>query len=201
MKKPTRSDLTVFGGSQAEIVAVALHRLGGAQHPVDTEDVAVEAHRLAPGRFSWRKYPDQINLELIRVFLSDAKKVGLVIGTGRAGWRMSQKGLQWADEASHALETADTSRTRAQLRSGSPEEQRWRRERTRILNTPAWRAWESGGDIPPAQAKEVFRIDSYARGELREAKITRLYQPFSDQPDIEPFLTQLIEIIKSEPDQ
>src|SRR5689334_18326851 len=60
--------------SQAEIVSLAVYRLGGAQRAVDTEDVAVEAHRIAPGRFSWKKYPDQINLELIRVFLSDAKK-------------------------------------------------------------------------------------------------------------------------------
>ena len=62
-KKPAKR--FTGGPSQAEMVTLAVYRLGGAQRAVDTEDVAVEAHKLAPGRFSWRKYPDQINLELI----------------------------------------------------------------------------------------------------------------------------------------
>ncbi len=48
----------------------------------------MEAHRLAPGRFSWKKYPDQINLELIRVFLSERrrKRMGsLSVRSERAG--------------------------------------------------------------------------------------------------------------------
>jgi hypothetical protein len=55
------------------------------------------AIRKAP---SWRKYPDQINLELIRVFLSDAKKKkhGLLLGAGKTGWRLTQAGLDWAEK-------------------------------------------------------------------------------------------------------
>src|SRR5262249_29068086 len=83
MKKMPEKRLT--SPSQAEIVTLAVYRLGGAQRAIDTEDAAVEAHRIAPGRFSWKKYPDQINLELIRVFLSDAKKNKLVVGSGRTG--------------------------------------------------------------------------------------------------------------------
>src|SRR5262249_58250391 len=86
--------------SQAEAVTLALYRLGGAQRAIDTEDAAVEAHRIAPGRLSWKKYPDQINLELIRVFLSDAKKNELVVGSGRTGWRLTQRGLKSAKELS-----------------------------------------------------------------------------------------------------
>src|ERR1700746_2196465 len=106
--------------SQAELVTLAVYQLGGAQRAIDTEDVAVEAHRIAPGRFSWKKYPEQINLELIRVFLSDAKKNNnkLVIGSGRTGWRLTQRGLQWAEKVSETAGQLDASRSRAQSRSG-----------------------------------------------------------------------------------
>ena len=133
MKKKLEKRLT-DSTSQAEVVTLALYRLGGGQKNIDTEDVAVEAHELAPGRFSWKKYPDQINLELIRVFLSDAKiKNGLVMGSRRTGWRLTHEGLRWAETAAQALPDSDLSRTRAQSRSGGPDEQRRRRERDRLL--------------------------------------------------------------------
>jgi hypothetical protein len=199
MKKMPEKRLTKF--SQAEVVALAVYRLGGAQRAIDTEDVAVEAHRIAPGRFSWKKYPDQINLELIRVFLSDAKKNEneLVIGSGRTGWRLTQRGLKWAKKASGAMGNSEATRTRAQSRGGSLDEQRWRRERSRILTTRAWQLWTSGvRNIPAAESKQVFRIDSYARGELREAKITRLCAMFSEDSELAPFLDHLVEDLNKE---
>jgi len=180
-----------------EIVTLAVYLLSGAQRAIDTEDIAATAHQLAPGRFSWKKYPDQINLELIRVYLSDAKtKGGLVIGSGRTGWRLTQKGLKWAQQAAPAIEGVDTSRSRAQLRSGSIEEQRWRRERSRVTSTRAWQMWKGGDrEIPCAAAKEVFRIDSYAKGDLREAKITRLQSLFTEDDEVAPFLAHLVKVL------
>lgn len=61
------------GLTQAELVTVAVYLLGGELRKIDTEDTAMKAHEIAPGRFAWRKYPGQINLELVRVALSDAK--------------------------------------------------------------------------------------------------------------------------------
>src|SRR5215472_9823429 len=155
MKKSPPKILTA-GTSQAEVVTLAVYQLGGAQKAIDTEDVAVEAHRLAPGRFAWKKYPNQINLELIRVFLSDAKmKNKLVIGSRRTGWRLTQEGLRWAQTAAKALGESDLSRTRAQSRSGGPEEQRRHRERDRLLKSAAWRIWKSGNrNIPITEAKQ-----------------------------------------------
>jgi hypothetical protein len=60
--------------SNHEIVTLAVYLLGGDSKRIDTEDVAVKANELAPGRFAWRKYPNQINIENVRTFLSDAKK-------------------------------------------------------------------------------------------------------------------------------
>jgi len=192
MKKDTANKLTSVT-SQAEVVTLALYRLGGAQRAIDTEDVAVEAHKVAPGRFSWKKYPEQINLELVRVFLSDSKlKNGFINGSGKTGWRLTQRGLEWAEAADGAMKGADVSRPRAQSKSGSVDEQRWRRERARVLATRAWAKWAHGDrDIPLAEAKEVFRVDSYATGALLESKITRLRALFTTDDEVRPFLEHL----------
>ena len=87
--------------SNHEIVTLAAYLLGGDVRHVDTEDVAFKASELAPGRFAWRKYPDQINLEIIRVYLSDAKKLakgGYLIRSGADGWLLTEKGVRFAKD-------------------------------------------------------------------------------------------------------
>ena len=200
MKKIPEKPLTK-NPSQIEMVTLAVYLLGGAQRAIDTEDIAMQAQALAPGRFSWKKYPEQINLELIRVYLSAAKTKGeLVIGSGRTGWRLTQSGMRWAKQAAPTIKDIETTRSRAQLRSGSIDEQRWHRERLRLMSGAAWKLWKDGDhEIPLAEAKKAFRIDSYARGDLRETKITRLQSLFSDNNEIAPFLEHLIEVLNREP--
>src|SRR2546422_2691079 len=128
MKKSDKNSLTE-DTSQFEVVTLAVFLLGGDQRPVDTEDVAVKAHELAPGRFAWRKYPDQINLELIRVFLSDAKKPkngAMLDGSGDTGWSLTPAGLQWAKKAAGSFPGRDLGRRREESRRGGVEERRWR---------------------------------------------------------------------------
>ena len=187
--------------SQVEVVTVAVFLQGGDRHPVDTEDVAVKADQLAPGRFSWRKYPEQINLELIRVYLSDAKKPAKgawLDGSGKTGWTLTPAGLRWAKKAANALLGRDLTRARQQGGGGSIDEQRWRRERNRIVATNAWERWKSGdGDISTREAAEVFRIDSYAVGRMKSLKLTRLRALFDDDPEIAPFLKEMSVILES----
>ncbi len=61
------------GLTNHEIVTLSVYLLGGDTQYVGTEDIAVKANELAPGRFTWRKYRDQINIENVRTFLSDAR--------------------------------------------------------------------------------------------------------------------------------
>jgi hypothetical protein len=84
-----------------QIVVLALWRLGGATRRRATEDVAVEAWKIAPDRFSWQLYKEFPNLDTARVALSDAKKVkygGLVEGDNRVGWLLNASGLIWSEE-------------------------------------------------------------------------------------------------------
>jgi hypothetical protein len=198
MKKRQEKNLTKKL-TQGELVTMAVYLLGGDQHAVDTEDVAIKAQELAPGRFSWRKYPEQINLELVRVYLSAAKKPekgGFLLGSGRTGWSLTQAGLSWARQAAEQFVGKDLTRSRAQSKAGSIDENRWRRERARIQLSHAWKHWAGRHQRPTArEAAEVFRIDSYAVGPIRERKITRLLAMFDDDGEIAPFLNRMAELL------
>lgn len=186
-----------------ELVTWAVYLLGGDQKRIDTEEVAVRAFQLAPKRFSWRKYPEQINLELVRVYLSAAKKAEhgeLLTGSGRTGWSLTRKGLAWLSSARSKLQAIGTSEPkRRESRAGSVDSSRRDRERKRILSLPAWARWSQGErSVVLAEAREVFRLDSYSTFSVREAKLTRLRAMFGDDEDLSPFLTHLSDEIDKE---
>jgi hypothetical protein len=188
--------------SQLRVVTLAVYLLGGDQHAVDTEDIAVKAHELAPNRFSWRKHPDQINLELVRVYLSDAKKPGngaLVDGSGRVGWTLTASGLKWAKKWAKERPRAGIDRDREAAGGGSVDARRRGRERERVLATKAWAQWKDGeSEISVRDAETVFRIDSYAVGRMRSLKITRLRSMFYDNREVSKFLNQMAMLVERE---
>jgi hypothetical protein len=177
-----------------ELVALALYVLGGGEKLVDTEDVAVKAHELAPGRFSWRKYPNQINLELVRVALSDGVKTkngALVSGTGKSGWSLTAAGERWAESEAPRLLGRDLTKRRAERSAGSVDERRWQRERARMLSSEAWRQWDASQDaaaITRIAAHELFRIDRYVDERARELKVNRVRAMFADDEHLAPFV-------------
>src|SRR6266481_8651904 len=90
------------GLSNHEIVTLAVYLLGGDTQYVDTEDVAVKANEIAPGRFSWRKYKDQIDLEGIYKHLWDLTKPDkgqYVVGSKSEGWLLTLAGAEFAEGA------------------------------------------------------------------------------------------------------
>jgi hypothetical protein len=174
-----------------ELVTLALFVLGGGATVVDTEDVAVKAHEIAPGRFSWRKYPEQINLELVRVALSDAGKPerALVAGTGKSGWSLTAAGQKWAEARGSQLLGHDMTKSRTERSAGSIDERRWQRERARVLASEAWRLWNTDGSpISREAAHDLFRIDRYVTGRARELKVNRVRALFTDDDDLVPFV-------------
>jgi hypothetical protein len=163
-----------------EIAVLAVSELGGAANSIDTEDVAIKCHELAPHLFAWRKYPQQVNMEIVRVSLSDAKKPKngtLLSGSGRDGWRLTHAGLDWVShEASKRSVDSQTSLSRRT--SGSIDTVRAAREIARIESSSAWAAWKSGSAITPEASKALFRIDGYTSPQLIDLKVTRLLAVF-----------------------
>jgi hypothetical protein len=182
-----------------EVVTLAVYLLGGDTKRVDTEDIAIKANELAPGRFVWKKYPEQVNLEIVRVYLSDAKKPdkgGFLLGSGSDGWQLSERGLSFARSKAEALEGVDLSRAPLSAR----ERQQRQMERTRISTSDAFSQYQTGGRDRPTldEIEAMFRVNAYVRGKARERKVTRIVNTFGDDPEIGKAVTELAERLKEE---
>ncbi len=180
--------------SNHEIVTIAVYLLGGDTQRIETEDIAVKSNELAPGRFTWRKYPDQINIENVRTFLSDAKKPkngSYLLGAGKDGWILTEAGLAFAIKRVKDLGAVDLSR-----KAMSPKERNFeRRERERLLSSDAFAKFASNqaAQITLREAESFFRVDAYVTGRDREEKVLKTKNRFGD--DVE--LGSLIKLLES----
>jgi len=166
--------------SNSEIVVIAAFRVGAAGVHADTEDIAVKANEIGPGRFTWKKYPEQINIDTVRKRLWDARKQGHLVGSERDGWLLTEIGVSFARQYKRKLGAGKGIRL-------SLNERKWRRmEKARLLNTAAHLKFSSGevSAITPREAQGFFRIDAYVSKPTIEDKILRVVNAFSDDHDI-----------------
>jgi hypothetical protein len=197
IKKHANKSLTEPVIRQFEVVVMAVSDLGGAARSIDTEDVAIRCQELAPDLFAWRKYPAQVNLELVRVCLSNAKKQPngtLLSGSGRDGWRLTRKGLEWVSTRGQAQ--APSQVTPSRRTAGSIDTVRRVREMARIESSAAWQTWRANNRIDELDARALFRIDSYATNRLIEIKVTRLLALFGAGTDHRGFLEAAASALK-----
>lgn len=170
--------------SNHEIVTLAVYLLGGERRTIETEDVAVKANDIAPRRFTWRKYPEQINIENVRTFLSDAKKAkngNYLLGSGKEGWILTENGVKFAKERVAMLEN-DLTRDRL-----TPNERQWiRNERARMLSSEAFLKFTDNGidSVTVQEAEAFFRLDDYVVGKARERKLLRILNTFQDDSEL-----------------
>jgi hypothetical protein len=194
MARPAKADNEL---SNHEVVTLAVYLLGGTAQHVETEDVAVKAHELAPGRFTWRKYKDQINLEIVRVYLSDAKKVdkgAYLVGSGNEGWALTERGLHFAQARVGDLGSADRER-----KGLTKRDELWlTAERGRLLAAEATAKLAAGAPdtISPQEVEAFFRVDDYVPEAARERKVTRLLDAFGDDPDLGEAVRTLASMLK-----
>jgi hypothetical protein len=168
-KQSAKPDLADY-----ELVAVAAYLAGAQTRLVDTEDIAVKANALAPGRFCWRKYKDQINIEAVRKHLwyaAKPEKGGYLIGSEKAGWRLTKAGFDFArrQRRKRALRQSD------KVRASQNERVAKNREVRRMMNEAAFLKHRGGdtGSITKFDAERFFRLDDYVTGKTRSAKIER----------------------------
>jgi hypothetical protein len=159
-----------------ELVVLAVFLVGAQTSPADTEDIAVQANKLAPGRFSWRKYKNQINIETVRKRLWDASKAskgGYLIGSERAGWRLTKTGFDFARRQIRRQASLRPAKTR--VRASQGERAMKARELRRMMNETAFLKLRDGeaASITKFDAERFFRLDDYVIGKPRVAKIER----------------------------
>ena len=180
-----------------ELVTLVVYRLGGETKPIDTEDVAVEANMIAPGRFTWRKYSDQINIELVRAFLSDAKKPKngqYLTGSGNNGWMLTERGLDFSRRNKNKIQFAGKKGPKL-----SVQQKRWlKRERARIVQSNAYEKYKEGviDKVSPQEAESLFRIDDYIESAARARVILRFKNAFSGDQELGPLIEILVSKVR-----
>jgi len=167
-----------------EIVTIAVYLLRGEVQKVDTEDAAVKSAEIAPGRFSWRKYPDQVNLDAVRKRLWDAckpEKGAYLVGSEKDGWRLTDAGVRFGSANVGRL---DVQRKRRPL---TLREKQWRnRERERFMYSDAYArfAEDNSTEFGVGDAERFFRIDEHVSRNQRRARIERALAMFGDDKDL-----------------
>jgi len=186
------SDSTSKRLSSRDLVVVTVYLLGGDSEAIDTEDVAKRVNELAPGRFTWVKYPDQINIELVRTYLSDAKKPkhgALLDGTGKTGWKLTDAGKEFASKKAAAIKQP----FRRERKLSAADAIWLKRERERWVASDAFAKCTSGREpeVTKQEAESLFRLDEYIVDDLREKKVRRFVNAFRDDLELNDFVQRL----------
>lgn len=168
-----------------ELATIGVFLLGGETKPIDLEDIAMKMDELAPGRFTWRKFPTQINIKSVEDSLWDAKKVKngkYVLKLNKEEWLLTEKGVGFARRGVKGLKGANVSR-----KTLSEKEKNWMRsERERMLDSLAFAKFRAGelDGVGEQEAEAFFRLDSYVTGRAREQKLLRLLNAFGEDPEL-----------------
>ncbi|MHB8398675.1 MAG: hypothetical protein ACYDCI_07045 [Candidatus Limnocylindrales bacterium] len=173
-----------------DVVVVALANLGGAIKPVDIEDIAIEAHRLVPHRFGWRRHPEQVDIAGVRDGLSDARKPengALVVGDRKQGWILSPVGVTLVEQVRSSIEAQPDG---ARIRIDAPVRSA---ERLRVLRSRALRKVDEGhvDDVTAQEVRELLRIDPYVSEEKYRQRISIVLNAFADEPGIRSTIEEL----------
>lgn len=143
------------------LAAVALLQLDGATHAVDTEDLAMKMAALAPDRFRWKKYPDQINIDQVRFTVTALLRSDPPVATGgvRYGWMLTAAGIAWT------LETPGV--------APEPVHEALTRHAALLRQTEAWEKFArvTPEEITVYDARRFLRVDEYTSTRRRKERV------------------------------
>lgn len=187
------SDLT-----KRQVVVVALHLLGGETRGIDTEHVAMKAFEIAPGMFSWKHYTGQVDKDLVRVLLFDARKAEFgahVTGRVSRGWMLTEAGCEFAKEAAKRLGSSVI----RERRQSKEDVRRVAQERQRLEATDAFEKIRSGrvGEVSAREAEAFFRLNAYITGGSRVRKLDQIANMFAEDEELSRVIRMLREKVLS----
>lgn len=158
--------------SNWEITVYILHTLGGGLRLIPTEDIARRCFEIAPDSFSWTKYPQYPDKDVVRSALVDARKEknGVLVrgragrGKGQSGrtnvgpaadgWSLTPEGARWISDNKARL--ADI----LKIREPNTQRQENLRKLSRIRRHPLYKRFleQPEGFVPSmGEMAELFR--------------------------------------------
>ena len=167
--------------SNPEILTLAVYSLGGAVSPVDLEDAAIEAFNMAPKKFSWKKYEDQIDLRIVQYALQDACKanIGHLKGGSKHGFMLTQSGLDWVKKHDESKQFSTTSR------KSSPSDLLLK-EQIRLRKTHAYEKFvtDSIDKITIMDFREFARVNDYFPEHIRKQRYVKIDNVVKDDEEL-----------------
>ena len=157
--------------SNMHIVTLSVSKLGGATKAVDVEDIAIEAYDISPDKFSWRKYPERIDLRVVQYALKDAssekKGTPLLQGSVKHGYLLTKVGMEWIE----SNKNTDFGETRGVARKQSVVD-KLSLEKARLLISTALVKFEAGNfeDIKVTDFQEFARVNDYFPEHIRQKR-------------------------------
>ena len=106
--------------ANCELVVIAAFGSGATTAHIDTEDIAVKANEIAPGDSDVEQVPNQISIDAVRKRLWDARNRGLVVGSERDGWQLTETGATFAQKHKRSVVSGSPMRL-------SLKDRQWRR--------------------------------------------------------------------------
>ncbi len=167
--------------SNVEILTLVIYWLGGAATPVDLEDAAVEAFNLAPKKFSWIKYADQIDLRIVQYAIRDACKpdVNYLKGTSKHGYMLTELGFEWAKKFDEKKQLSTASRKMSPSNLID-------KEIMRLQTTHAYQKFIAGekDKITIMDFREFTRVNDYFPEHIRKQRYSKINNAVKDDPDL-----------------
>ncbi len=190
-----------------ELVVYVLSLLGAESRRVHTEEIAVKCHEMFPASFSWTRYTDLPDKDIVRVALTDARKTrhGALVD-GRSGekrghsattkrdpvtdgWMLTEAGVRWVREHRATFESlVDTSAPRA-------HRQKVLKEMAKVRRHPLFLSYleRPSGFKPGIGELADFvrcRVDAPANVWTERFETARRQAILVDQQDVVDFLTK-----------
>ena len=180
--------------SNMHIVTLSVSKLGGATKAVDVEDIAIEAYDISPDKFSWRKYPERIDLRVVQYALKDAssekKGTPLLQGSVKHGYLLTKVGMEWIE----SNKNTDFGETRGVARKQSVVD-KLSLEKARLLISTALVKFEAGNfeDIKVTDFQEFARINDYFPDHVRQKRYAIIDNAVQGHPKLEDLWAFLME--------
>jgi len=190
-----------------ELVTYVLFLLGGDARRVHTEDIALKCFQLFPYSFSWAKYPQYPDKDIVRVALTDARKEanGAYVegraGQGRGlparshreptaeGWQLTQSGIRWVTRNLAKLKRLEGA---AEIKE---HRQNLLRDLKRIRQHPAFikYAGDPAGFVPAiGEVADMLRCRVDAEVDIWDGRFRKVRQQAeqADQRDVLDFIAK-----------
>jgi len=171
--------------NKKDIAVMAVCHLGGGLRHIHMEDVALKAGELSPRDFSWRKYPERINLEAVRVTLKNelASRERRVVGSIHDGWMVTPAGLSWC-------------LSNSKVRGSEDFMEQIQKEIGRVRTTMVFKKVIGGRSesVSDAELRVFLRTDEYSSNRTSRERAIALLNAATLDRDLQTVLDRLTDI-------